>query len=361
MPLLFGAIFIAAFATGLFPTDMILSSNMIAVGTIAFHVLVIHSGTMIDPKMLRAQKKPAVICLIATFAVALVTGFFLHPVIGRDLALLAPGSILGGGASCAIASRWVMDKNPGVSVFPWMIFMFQGLFSVPIVTLAIRRETASLLSEAREGKVEMPSGPPPSPPPPPAARLPGYAKTTAYYLGGLMLVAVANRCLHLYLLEPMGVFINSNVTALLFGFLLGQLGLLERGPLNKSDSYGLLLLGLMGLMANTMANNPLPHILGLLPPLFIAFVVSTLVLVGCGIGLARLWKLRPAQGVILTMNSMMGFPVNGMLIQQAAAQGKHPGEQAYIRFQLGPLLGVGTMLISNAVSIFLVSIMVAMV
>lgn len=362
MPLLFGAIFIAGFALGIFPRDMIMSSNMIAVGTIAFNVLVIHSGTMIDLKMLRVQGRSAGICLIATLVVVAVVGFGLAPVIGRDLALLAPGAILGGGASCAIASRWVLNKNPAVSVFPWMIFMFQGLFSVPVVTFALKKESAALLSGLRSGKMQPPAGPPPvAAPRGLVQKIPKNIKTTAYYLGGIMLVAVANRLLHTYVLIPIGIHININVTALLFGVLLGQLGLLEKGPLNQSDSYGLLLLGLMGLMANTMANNELGNILRLLPPLLVAFVVATLVLVLCGIFLAKAWGMRPARGVALTMNSMMGFPVNGMLIQNASAAGQSDAEQNFLRAQLGPVLGVGTMLISNAVSVFIVSIMVGLV
>ena len=43
MPLLFGAIFFAGFALGWLPQDMLVSSNMVSVGTIAFNVLVIHS------------------------------------------------------------------------------------------------------------------------------------------------------------------------------------------------------------------------------------------------------------------------------------------------------------------------------
>ena len=68
MPLIYGVIFIIGFATGNLPKDMLLSANMIAVGTIAYNVLVVHSGTMINFRMLRAKKKETLLSLISLAA-----------------------------------------------------------------------------------------------------------------------------------------------------------------------------------------------------------------------------------------------------------------------------------------------------
>ena len=68
LPLIYGVIFIIGFATGNLPKDMLLSANMIAVGTIAYNVLVVHSGTMINFRMLRAKKKETLLSLISLAA-----------------------------------------------------------------------------------------------------------------------------------------------------------------------------------------------------------------------------------------------------------------------------------------------------
>ena len=68
LPLIYGVIFIIGFATGNQPKDMLLSANMIAVGTIAYNVLVVHSGTMINFRMLRAKKKETLLSLISLAA-----------------------------------------------------------------------------------------------------------------------------------------------------------------------------------------------------------------------------------------------------------------------------------------------------
>lgn len=385
MPLIYGILFAVGFGTGALPTDMLLSANMIAVGTIAFNVLVIHSGTMINLGLLKQKKQETILCVLAAVFLVLIVGFGLTPILGKGLAFLAPGSVIGGGASCAIASRWVLDKNPGISVFPWLIFMFQGLFSVPVVTWALKRESKALLQEFREkmqmqsavavdsGNVDATTGNGTDGKSRPGIvqpqsigvktalcdRIPAKYKNTAYYLGIIMVVTVINNLMHGTILS--GLHMNPNLTALLLGFILGGLGFMDKAPLFKADSYGLLLMGLMGLMANTIAKYPWQALLGFLPVLILVFVVSTVVLVLCGIIGAKICGFRAERGVALTMNCMMGFPVNDMLTTNAASIGVTEAERGYIKSQTGPLLGIGTMLISNAVSVVFVSIMVIFV
>ena len=147
MPLFFGVFFAGGFALGWLPRDLLLASDMVAVGTIAFNVLVIHSGTMVDLALVRVKRKEALTAVGSALVMTAVLLLVLPPLIGGDLALLAPGAVVGGGASCAIGSRWVSGIRPDISFFPWMIFMFQGLFSVPVVTWALKKESARLVDE----------------------------------------------------------------------------------------------------------------------------------------------------------------------------------------------------------------------
>ena len=140
MPLFYGAFFALGFAMGWLPQDMLLACNMVAVGVIAFNVLVIHSGTMINIPMLVVKRKETMIAAVSALVMTLLSLLILPLLIGRDLAFLAPGSVIGGGASCAIASKWVSNIKPEISFFPWMIFMFQGMFSVPLTTWALKKE-----------------------------------------------------------------------------------------------------------------------------------------------------------------------------------------------------------------------------
>lgn len=354
MPLLFGVLFAAGFAFGWLPEDLLLAANMVAVGTIAFNVLVIHSGTMIDLRLLRAQKKEALLCAGAALGMSGVCLLVLPPLIGRNLALLAPGAVVGGGATCAIGSRWVSSVRPELSFFPWMIFMFQGVFSVPVVAWALQKETARLLMEP--GKA-----------PAPATRacarglcgkIPCAYKTPAYYLGLLMTVAVFNYLIQGTVLKDCNI--NLNITALLLGILFGNLGLVDRAPLFRCDSYGLLILSLMGLMANNLAHTPLNGLLSLIGPVLISLLVGTAVLTVCGVCLGKALHMSPYAGVVLAMNSVMGFPVNRMLAVRAASAA--PAERREeLEGRLLSTLNLSTTLVSNGLSVFIISILVIFV
>ena len=384
MPFIYGIIFILGFAADILPKDMLLSANMIAVGTIAFNVLVVHSGTMVNFRLLKAKRKESLLCIAALLALTLLSLLVLTPILGRGLALLSPGSVLGGGASCAIASRWVLDAHPELSVFPWMIFMFQGLFSVPVVTWALKKESARLLSEYQKNKADeekmtgqaakdspLRSGLGAAPARgarlqaagiaarPLCARIPEKYKSTPYYLGGIMIATVCNNLLQSTVLS--GLHINPNITALLLGILLGSLGFLDRAPLFRSDSYGLLILGLMGLMANTLANTPWQAVAGYLPAVLLVFAFSVLVLLFCAALGARFFGLSRYRAIALLFNCVMGFPVNDMLLANAASRGETEAEKGYLKAELGPVLGLGTMLISNGLSILAVGILVLFV
>lgn len=358
MPLLYGVMFAAGFALGWLPRDLLMSANMVTVGTIAFHVLVIHSGTMVNLSMLRTRKKETLLCAASVFIMTAVCLLVLPPLIGRDLALLAPGAVVGGGASCAIGSRWVANVRPEISFFTWMIFMFQGVFSIPAVTWALKKETARLAAD----QVNAPAGPKAASKPLPAfgpvGKIPQKYKTPAYYLALIMIVAAVNNVIQGTILKDWNI--NLNITALLLGILAGNLGLVDRAPLFQCDSYGLLILSLMGLMANNLANMPLEALLALVGPVILALLTGSAVLIACGWFLGKALKLSPYAGVILTMNAVMGFPVNQQLVSEAVARAPEHLRGALTE-RLSPLLGMSTTLISNCLSVFLISILVTFV
>ena len=357
MPFLFGMFFLGGFSAGFLPKDLLITANMVTVGTIAFNVLVIHSGTMINIPMLMGRKKEAGLAILSSLIMTLILLILLPRLIGRNLALLAPGAVIGGGASCAIGSRWVGMKNPAVSFFPWMIFMLQGIVSVPVVTWAIRKEMHNFADRPPikggqsgpipcRGKVSL------------VDRIPQRYKTTAYYMGTIMVLAVLNYTLQNTLLKNLNI--NLNITALILGMMAGNLGILDRAPLFKADSYGLLIISLMGLMANTIAQSDPMGILFMMLPAAVALLLGGLVLAICGFFLSRKMGLSPYAGLIITMNSIMGFPVNRMMAADATANLPEEIKKAGEGYLL-MLLNMGTAIVSNGVSIIIISILVELI
>lgn len=146
---------------------------------------------------------------------------------------------MGGGASCAIASRAVFAEHPELAVFPWLIFMLQGVFSVPIVTWALKRESKDLLDKFRmrttgaaspgiPGFVGPGAGTPGTDGPqaaggkkPLCMRIPDKYKTTPYYLGSIMMATVLNNLLQSTVLAnvPINSYISLRCSSVLYWWL----------------------------------------------------------------------------------------------------------------------------------------------
>ncbi|MBR3585703.1 MAG: hypothetical protein IKO00_06775, partial [Oscillospiraceae bacterium] len=305
-------------------------------------------------KMKKTETLHVVACsLIMT---VLLVGI-LWPVFSRSLALLSPGAIIGGGASCAIGSRWVMDKYPSLSFYPWIIFMFQGFFAMPFLFWALRKEAKQLEDKlpdgaeaARHKKTEGKKNT--------VDRLPVVYKTTAWYLGTIMLLTALNNLLHSTLLRNSGI--NPNITALLFGMIAANLGLIDRAPLFRSDTYGLLILSLMGLMANNLAHTSLTTLLSLVAPTLFSLFIGTLILALSGYFLGMRMSIGPYAGMVLALNSIMGYPVNrslASLIAKTAA----PDKQGAVEGALLSQLNFSTALISNGLSVIIIGILISLI
>ncbi|MEG0307174.1 MAG: hypothetical protein RR636_04470 [Clostridium sp.] len=361
LPFALGIICIVGFSTGLFPTEFIVASKMKDVGFIAFNMLIIHSGTMIDFKQLKSQKQSLIIAIIGVLIMSAVIIFGMSPFIGKELGAMSPGPIIGGGAAAAISSISVMQIKPELSVYPWMIFMLQCFFGIPICAFVIRKESNLILNNYRKNKNiskkvngDMKNNTIVDERSKLCDRIPEKYKTTAYYLGALMIISVFNRWLNVSFVADLGI--NLNITALIFGIALGQLGIIDRAPLIKSQTMGFLMLGLMALMANTLAHTPIKVIISLIIPILAVFIVATIILVLVGIVASKIYKFSPYKGIMITLNSMVGFPVNLMLVDEASAKlSKNNEEKQVLKMNLNPVLSTGSTVIVNIISIVLAS------
>ena len=167
--------------------------------------------------------------------------------------------------------------------------MFQAFFGLPIFALSLKKEAQSLIKGKGQAFI-----------PEPAAiaelaasgsgakikealwhRVPVPYRGAAYYLASLMALAFLNNFIYGAFLARFGM--HPAMSALVLGIIFGQLGILEPDPLSKADSMGLLMLGLMALMVDAMAQTPALALLKLAPIAIISMALGTLVLLAVGL------------------------------------------------------------------------------
>lgn len=84
-------------------------------------------------------------------------------------------------------------------------------------------------------------------------------------------------------------FLNPNISYLLFGLLFTRLGFLEKGTLQKADSYGLMMLGLMLMLPGTLAQVEPMDVVEMIVPLAGLLVIYSLATCVVAIIIGKRW------------------------------------------------------------------------
>jgi hypothetical protein len=348
LPLVFGLLFMAGYGFNILPRDFIARTRLLDIGVIAYHVLIIHAGTLFNRKIL-ARNKKALLIVLAGFCV--VSGVLLtlgSALFGRPLAFMAAAALPGGGATCAIASFTAMKNHPELSFFPWLLFMFQGIFGIPLFGFFISKTMV---------RGEIPPGPgkEKNTRETPHRNQPGGLKGTAYYLGILMFFSVINKLVFSEILGPTGIALT--LPALLMGIILGETGLVERGPLHRADCFGLLMLGLMSLMAETLAHVPFSAILAMAVPVLLFFILATGLLILTGMILSRPLGVPVFRAMAIAMSMLTASPANAVIIN--AVYGSRGGSGTAEPGGLIEETDLGSIYVINIFSVALISILAA--
>ena len=103
-------------------------------------------------------------------------------------------------------------------------------------------------------------------------------------------------------------FLNPNISYLLFGLLFTRLGFLEKGTLQKADSYGLMMLGLMLMLPGTLAQVEPMDVVEMIVPLAGLLVIYSLATCVVAIIIGKLVGYSPAVSCAIACTSMIGYP-----------------------------------------------------
>lgn len=370
LPFALGVFCTAGFALGLLPVDIASKSKMKDVGFIAFNVLVVHSGTLIDIKAMLSRMKIVLISIACLLVIIILFGFGLAPIIGRELALFSIGPVVGGGAACAIASNAAIRKLPGIAAFPWIIFMFQGFFGLPLLAFSLKKEharlkvgmstkaveTKSFNTNAEVNKKSVHNDSKKNENQTLYAKrklydyLPESFKNPAYYLASIMLVAILNRLIYSNYLAKFGL--HPSLSALVLGFLFANLGLLERNPLEKTEAMGLLMLGLMSLMADALSVTPSIALLKMMPLAFFVLALATAAIAGAGALAGRISGEGATRGLLSAASCMIGLPPAVVVAKPILRAIEKDNEiRSKIEAELLPDIDIASTVVTNVLAI----------
>jgi len=296
LPLVLGLMTFILGSYRIIPGDLIPQSKMHYVGMMAYQVLIIHSGTKITWDLLKKYNKEILYFILNTLSLVIILkvistqfGFMK----GFNLVI---GPMIGGGATAAITSFMSLKTMPSFSLLPWMVFMFHHLMALPIIIYFLKRNegfTPMDLGDREKTTWDFNQ----------KEIVPQKYKTTAYYLGVLMIISLVNQLMVRSFFTK--VPLSPVVSALFLGVFFRNIRLLEKEPLNRSDAYGFLMLGLMSLMVNEILSTTTNEVIFLLKPLFMLMSLITVVFVITNFIFSKFFSFKFSYGGLILLIPML--------------------------------------------------------
>lgn len=312
----------------------------------------VNIGSNLKFNELIAEWKTVVVSLGAMAAVILM-GFTLGTVIfGREYALASIGTICGGLGSTLVTSDLAAKAGRNdIAVFVTTMMTFQSLVGILISSVCLNRACGRYISSGRikqdEGSSAKTFNIKIIPDFPPIAQGPMMS------FARLAVVGVIGELVSKF------TGINSTVCYLLCGFLMTELGFLERGSLKKSGGEQIVLLGSYAYLLINFLSLTFTELLQMMAPIFGLLVIGAIVAALAAVVVGKVLKWDPWLSAAVGVTCLLGYPFTYGIAMEAVngnAFGKNFSETEIQRLTNYVL---PKMVIGGVVSVSIVSVIIA--
>lgn len=341
-------IFLVGFLSGLFPSDLLTSSSLLAFAGVVVGFVIVHLGTVISIDDFIKQWRTVLTGIGAVFGVAAALFFIGSFFKGSDYVIAAIGAISGATVSVVIIQEAALAVGLAtVAVFPVLIAALQGLVGFPLTSIILRKEALRLRDEYRAGKLapveEAKAGAETK------SRLPAAFQST---VGTLFVVGITVLVAR-FISDITNGNLNTFVVALILGVLLRWARIFKPSVLSGIDAYGLMLTAVLILVFGPLATVTPADLQALALPLAVAFIVGVAGIVVASVLAGKLLGFSAPMSVGIGLTALYGFPGTLLLSQEAAkAVGETEEEVKAIEAEILPRMvvaGFATVTITSVI------------
>ncbi|MBM6916053.1 hypothetical protein H6B33_11675 [Gemmiger formicilis] len=229
-----------------FPKDILDTSMMNSLREITMLYILLQVGARFNLQLVKKDWRVVVTTLAAVAGILVIVGVAGSLIFGRETALVAIPPLTGGGMATIIMSDAAASLGlEHLAMMATIIYVLQGFVGFPLTSFFLRREGVNLLKDfhadptrfvvekektggSEKAKKDLNS------------LVPEKYKSVAYYLAKLSVLAWIVTLID----KVTGAYVNISIPMILVGFLAGHFGLLEKDPLTKANSGGILQLAL---------------------------------------------------------------------------------------------------------------------
>lgn len=351
-------LFLVGFLTKLIPADIIDQGGLTALSKLAIAIVLFNMGTTLNVKQLIEEWRTvlmAALCMLASCLVMLL----VSPIIGFDTVLVGMPVINGAAMATSLMASAAAEKGLATAAaLCAVIYSVQKFVGAPIASAMGIRYGKKLLKAYRENptqfqKQETGKGA--------SAKVFFADKHKEWYSANVMMALVAAGSWVAHILGDLTP-INYSIWALLLGVVCVASGLVPTKPLQKSNSYGLMMIAVFGSIIPSLAKVSLSD-LGIMAFQTIVLFAAALIGVALVGWVLPTWKLVGDKdlAVGIGVEQFLGFPSNVVICREVGdAVGETPEEKAFIEDTLNVPYVVGGITVITVLSTMLAGFVINM-
>ena len=351
-------LFLVGFLTKLIPADIIDQGGLTALSKLAIAMVLFNMGTTLNVKQLIEEWRTvlmAALCMLASCLVMLL----VSPIIGFDTMLVGMPVINGAAMATSLMASAAAEKGlETAAALCAVIYSVQKFVGAPIASAMGIRYGKKLLKAYRENpaqfkKQETGNGA--------SAKISFADKHKEWYSANVMMALVAAGSWVAHILGDLTP-INYSIWALLLGVVCAASGLVPTKPLQKSNSYGLMMVAVFGSIIPSLAKVSLSD-LGTMAFQTIVLFIAALIGVALVGWVLPTWKLVGDKdlAVGIGVEQFLGFPSNVVICREVGdAVGETLEEKAFIEDTLNVPYVVGGITVITVLSTMLAGFVINM-
>lgn len=328
-------LFLICFLGGIIPKDIINRAGLTQLASCATSMVLFNMGSTLNIKQLIQEWRTvlmAALCMLFSCIIMLCAS----PLIGLDTVLIGMPVINGAAVATALMTQAAMERGlTTAAALCAVIYSVQKFVGAPIASAMGLRYAKKLLSEYRKNPelhmarlAEHQSGGQ-------TFKIPFHIRHKELYTSNTLIGIV---CVGVWISQVLGSLtpVGSSIWALVLGSVCAQTGCVPPKLLQRSNSYGLLMIAVFCSIIPSLGEVSLANLFSMAYQTLVLFISACVGIFVIGWILPG-WKLVGDRclAVGIGVEQFLGFPSNVVICREVAeAVGETPEEKTYIEESL---------------------------
>lgn len=310
-------IFIVLMYSGIIPADICTTSGLTGMmNAFVIPLCVVDVGTKLSIKKILPEWKSFATVLAASIGIIIVCFTIGILILGRQRSIAAIPPLTGALLATTVVQQAAAEAgNNAIGVFAMIVLVLQTILALPIATFALKMyfkdikkkgiidNNAPILADEKEEKYILP-------------RIPKSWDSSYMIIFKMAIVAYIGAVVGNGLAAPTKNILSPTLMYVLFGLIASEIGFLERGPLEKSNSVGIIYLALFSVLMSTFSSVTLETLVSQIVPALIVIFIGLIGIAVLSAAAGKLFKVSPWLSIAIGTCCYLGYPGSQIVVEE---------------------------------------------